>query len=670
MIQKSYHIENYTKDKLVSVLTEVGEMEAYRDAAQVLLIVMEQNWDEALIKEKCDLIRKILPKVEVVGTTHVDEGLIDHEEKNCILSFLMFTEPAFSVARIDMAGRTDEEVRSIFSGVVHSACAGYLKEAVHCSRDKAAEKAAHDDSHGVRSERTHGNNIKAVMTLIQKVRRNTGLILNGAGDVPVFGADAAVSAFIEDGGVGFVFDAEGVYQDELIAVLFCGEDLHVRVSYNFGWTPVGKTVTITKVRDEYNVTEIDDRPAAELYEKYLGVPYRTNPLSILNICEFPPVTVENGLMMARIPYAWNEDGTLRFMISMHEGEQLRLTYGLPQQIFTQINDDAEEFRQFEPQAMLMVICLNRMIFLHDFEKLEIDAYRAVSPDAAFIHGNSEIYRKDGAGGEMHSALIAVGFREGSAGQETREALPVPTLPQGPIEIPLPVRLMTFMRAVTSDLEQTTDELIQLKDHLEDEVEIKTRENESLSLHVVQTLAEAIDAKDTYTIGHSSRVASYSRQIARIAGYSEKDQNDIYMMGLLHDVGKIGVPDAVINKPGSLTDEEFNEIKKHPVMGARILRAIKEMPKLMTGARWHHERYNGTGYPDGLAGNEIPEEARIIAVADAYDAMTSNRSYRRGMDQARVREQIEKGKGTQFDPRFADIMISMIDSDTEFRMREH
>lgn len=126
---------------------------------------------------------------------------------------------------------------------------------------------------------------------------------------------------------------------------------------------------------------------------------------------------------------------------------------------------------------------------------------------------------------------------------------------------------------------------------------------------------------------------------------------------------------MINKPGRLTDDEFEQIKKHPGMGARILGAIREMPKLATGAHWHHERYDGRGYPDGLAGEEIPEEARIIGVADAYDAMTSNHCYRRSMDQALVREQIEKGRGTQFDPRFADIMLQMIDDDTDYRMRE-
>ena len=213
------------------------------------------------------------------------------------------------------------------------------------------------------------------------------------------------------------------------------------------------------------------------------------------------------------------------------------------------------------------------------------------------------------------------------------------------------------------------DLIRLQRNLSQEVEKKTEENEKLFMHVVHSLADAIDAKDTYTNGHSGRVAKYSKEIARRYGYSEKAQSDIYMMGLLHDVGKIGVPDAVINKPAKLTDEEFALIKNHPVMGARILKNIREMPALAIGARWHHERFSGGGYPDGLSGSDIPEEARIIAVADAYDAMSSRRSYRDVLPQEVVRGEIEKGKGTQFDPKFADIMLSMIDEDTEYTLKE-
>ena len=191
--------------------------------------------------------------------------------------------------------------------------------------------------------------------------------------------------------------------------------------------------------------------------------------------------------------------------------------------------------------------------------------------------------------------------------------------------------------------------------------------EELDLQVVMALASAIDAKDTYTNGHSARVAEYSKSIARHYGYSDSRQDEIYMMGLLHDIGKIGVPDEVINKTGRLTDAEFELIKKHPVIGSNILKTIKDRPQLVIGARWHHEKFGGGGYPDGLSGLDIPEEARIIAVADAYDAMTSNRSYREIMPQEKVREEIIKGSGKQFDPVFANIMIKMIDDDSDYTM---
>lgn len=213
------------------------------------------------------------------------------------------------------------------------------------------------------------------------------------------------------------------------------------------------------------------------------------------------------------------------------------------------------------------------------------------------------------------------------------------------------------------------DLNHLQQDLSLEVEKKTRENEALFLDVVSALTASIDAKDTYTNGHSSRVANYTREIARRFGYSPQREKEIYMMALLHDVGKIGIPDAIINKPARLSDDEFAIIKTHTVMGARILSNIKKMPNLVTGARWHHERYDGKGYPDSLVGKEIPEEARIIAVADAYDAMTSRRSYRNALPQDVVRKELQGGRGSQFDPVFADIMLAMMDEDVDFKMRE-
>ena len=220
------------------------------------------------------------------------------------------------------------------------------------------------------------------------------------------------------------------------------------------------------------------------------------------------------------------------------------------------------------------------------------------------------------------------------------------------------------------------ELSRLQRDLQSEVKIQTKKAEErrnqvekLSEEVMRTLANTIDAKDPYTNGHSLRVAKYSKEIAKRAGKSKAEQKEIYQMALLHDIGKIGVPDEIINKDTRLTDEEYAAIRKHPAIGSDILKTIEEIPDIMIGARWHHERYDGRGYPDGLKGEEIPEYARIIGVADAYDAMTSKRSYRGILGQDVVRAEIEKGKGTQFDPVFADVMLQMIDEDIRYTMRE-
>ena len=166
------------------------------------------------------------------------------------------------------------------------------------------------------------------------------------------------------------------------------------------------------------------------------------------------------------------------------------------------------------------------------------------------------------------------------------------------------------------------------------------------------------------------MAEYSTEIARRFGYTDYECEMVYVAGMLHDVGKIGIPNSIINKPGKLTDEEYEVMKTHPAIGAQILDRITTIPFIVTGAHWHHERYDGRGYPDGLRGDDIPEIARIIGVADAYDAMSSKRSYRDPLPQEVVRGEIEKGGGTQFDPRFAAIMLAMIYEDTTYSMREH
>ena len=190
-----------------------------------------------------------------------------------------------------------------------------------------------------------------------------------------------------------------------------------------------------------------------------------------------------------------------------------------------------------------------------------------------------------------------------------------------------------------------------------------------NMNVTRSLATTIDAKDRYTSGHSQRVAEYALEIAKRIGKSEEEQQIVYYAGVLHDIGKIRVSEEVIDKPGKLTDEEFDQIRIHPVSGYHILCGIHEDERIGYGAKYHHERYDGSGYPNGLSGKDIPEIARIIAVADSYDAMASDRSYRKALPQDAIRKEIEKGKGTQFDPEIADVMLSIIDDDSAYDLRQ-
>lgn len=198
--------------------------------------------------------------------------------------------------------------------------------------------------------------------------------------------------------------------------------------------------------------------------------------------------------------------------------------------------------------------------------------------------------------------------------------------------------------------------------------IKTGETD-LTEQIIFALSSAVEAKDRYTNGHSYRVAKYAREIAKRMGWNEEQQCNVYYTGLLHDVGKIHTPDTIINKTSKLSFQEYEEMKLHTLSGYYILKEISAISDFAIGARWHHERYDGRGYPNGLSGENIPLISRIIGVADAYDAMTSNRSYRKVLEQAIVRGEIEHGAGTQFDPNIAKIMLQMIDEDKDYTMRQ-
>ncbi len=206
-------------------------------------------------------------------------------------------------------------------------------------------------------------------------------------------------------------------------------------------------------------------------------------------------------------------------------------------------------------------------------------------------------------------------------------------------------------------------MLELEDYRKDlqgRLDEKTREVEELALQTILAIARAIDAKDEYTQGHSQRVATYSRALAEYLGWSEADCDNIYHIALLHDVGKIGVPDNVLKKRGHLTEEEFALMRRHPDIGADILKDVKSLKGIELGTRFHHERFDGKGYPNKLKGEEIPLIARIICVADTFDAMTSTRCYRNRLDIDVAREELRRCSGTQFDPEIVSAFLAMLD----------
>jgi putative nucleotidyltransferase with HDIG domain len=181
--------------------------------------------------------------------------------------------------------------------------------------------------------------------------------------------------------------------------------------------------------------------------------------------------------------------------------------------------------------------------------------------------------------------------------------------------------------------------------------------QDLLMGVLHALTATIDAKDPYTCGHSQRVAMLSKLLAQRVGFPPAKVQELYLAGLLHDIGKIGVPEQVLCKEGRLTDEEYGSMKRHPSIGAKILQGIRQLDEVIVGILTHHERPDGKGYPQRLSGAQVPIEGRIVGLADVFDAMTSDRTYRKAMQLNVVLAEIRRCAGTQFDPLLVDLLMT-------------
>jgi len=206
--------------------------------------------------------------------------------------------------------------------------------------------------------------------------------------------------------------------------------------------------------------------------------------------------------------------------------------------------------------------------------------------------------------------------------------------------------------------KSIDQMREIK-RINNELSETNQKLEKAYMESIETLRYTVEAKDPYTKGHSDRVAQYSVLIGNKMGLSEEDQKTLLIGGLFHDIGKIGVPDTILRKPDKLTDEEYSEIKNHPSIGAHILAPATIFQEIIPIVKHHHEKFDGHGYPSQLQGENIPLFARIAAIADTFDAMTSKRPYRDALPLETVIAEVEKCKGTQFDPKIADVFLDIL-----------
>ncbi len=436
MIQRSYHITDFTDGSFENAINDLRNLEEYETSNRILITIFEQNWNKEETFRKKSYIEQVLPKAEVIGATHFDWDFLDNPlnaqasglSNHSVISALFFEKSGFSIYGYDI---TNQDEKSIGTA---------MNQDIRKNKD-----------------------VKGVMMFVSNMFKNIGTILKYAEedylDVPFFGSSAG-SDFMTPPHINskMLFHKDNYLAEYIYCVVFYGSDLNIEAHHNFGWTPIGRSMTVTDTSDKLTVSTIDNEPAADIYTRYLGL--KGQHINLFNICEFPVLVESEESLLARFPMSSNEKKEILFGCTVNKGDRIQFTYGSLWKILNEVEEDSIAFQDFTPEAMFLVVCINRKLFLKNDEHREVSCYKKVAPNLAHMHGNSEIFRLGGKGGEFNSALIAVGFREGPVNPSfVREEIPktIMGLYDAGVAIPLEHRMTSFLNAITNDLEEAAHE---------------------------------------------------------------------------------------------------------------------------------------------------------------------------------------------------------------------
>ena len=561
LIQQTY--KTHSKQEVFELAKKIQASREYKEARSVLILALTLKFPDEGVKDANIMVNQMLPKAKIVGmslTSFVRKNKKhQNDERYVVISVMYFFDSNVDVLEIG-----------------------------------GAQLEYGDPSMMLKDKLLRIPDIKAVQVLgAGKSRYLSSFMENiteGLEDVPFFGAEAGALEInasacsyhslmnaLDTEPTKYIVGRE-YYTNGIILIVYSGKNLNVSTEYILGWKPLGKEMTITQAIGSTCIATIDDIPAARIYEKYLNV--KPDKYMLFNICDFPLIIERNGFPIGRIPPIYDEEGRLYFGADVYQGEKLRLSYGNPQEILKGTWDASERLRLFEPQAIMLIVCGSRSIFLKENADIEIDYFKRVLPQMVYCHGSSEIFRQYEQGGVINSSIVAVGMREGPH-STTECTVEENHMPQDdtPKIIPLADRLANFLEVTTDELKTTNYILKKVALEAESANKAKSMFLSNIS-HEIRTPINAILGMDEMILRESkdNAILEYAENIRNAGNNLLSLVNDILDFSKI-EAGKMEII-PVEYALSSLLNDLVNMIQKRAEKKSLKLN-VNAAPKLPT-----------------------------------------------------------------------------------------